>query len=87
MKSAAHGFSTLARLGLATGAGLGMSVLAAIILAVLDLWVTGHGQPSLLRPWIDLPRAGVHLSRGDIGMLLVSCLAGLGTWFAVSGRS
>ena len=87
MKSAVPGVSTFARLGLAIGASLGVAVLAAVVLAVLDLWVTGHGQPSLLRPWVDWPDAGVHLSRGDIVMLLTSCLAGLGTWFAVKGRS
>ena len=79
--------SASVRLGLALGAGFGAAVLAAVALAILDLYVTGHGQPSVLRPWIDWPDAGVHLSRGDVVMYLAACLAGLGTWFAAAGRS
>ena len=75
------------RLGLALGAGFGAAVLAAVALAVLDLYLTGHGHLSVMRPWIDWPEAGVHLSRGDIVMYVAACLAGLGTWFAASGRS
>ena len=83
----ATGRSASVRLGLALGAGFGAAVLAAIALGILDLYVTGHGQPSVLRPWIDWPDAGVHLSRGDVVMYLAACLAGLGTWFAAGGRS
>jgi len=79
--------STPIRLGLALGASFGAAVLAAVGIAVLDLYMTGHGHLSVLRPWIDWPEAGVHLSRGDIVMYVAACLAGLGTWFAVSGRS
>jgi hypothetical protein len=75
------------RFGLALGASVGTAILAAVALAVLDLYLTGHGHLSVLRPWIDWPEAGVHLSRGDIVMYLAACLAGLGTWFAASGRS
>ena len=77
----------LPRLGLALGASFGSAVLAAIVLGILDLYLTGHGRPSVLRPWIDWPEAGVHLSRGDIVMYFVACLTGLGTWFAANGRS
>ena len=83
----AFGRSTPVRVILALGAGFGAAVLAAIVLAILDVYVTGHGHRSVLRPWIEWPAAGVHLSPGDIVMYLAACLAGLGTWFAVSGRS
>jgi hypothetical protein len=83
----APGRSAPLRLGLALGAGVGAAVLAAVVLGILDLYLTGHGQPSVLRPWIDWPAAGVHLSRGDIVMYCAACLAGLGTWFAASGHT
>jgi hypothetical protein len=79
----AIGRSAAVRFGLALGASFGAAVLAAVVLAILDLYVTGQGQPSVMRPWIDWPDAGVHLSRGDIVMYLAACLAGLGTWYAV----
>jgi hypothetical protein len=82
----ATGRSAAVRLGLALAAGFAAAVLAAVALGILDLYVTGHGQPSVLRPWIDWPDAGVHLSRGDVVMYLAACLAGLGTWVA-AGRS
>ena len=75
------------RLGMALGASFCAAVLAAVAIAVLDLYLTGHGHLSVMRPWIDWPEAGVHLSRGDIVMYVAACLAGLGTWFAASGRS
>jgi len=83
----ARGRSGAIRLGLALGASFGAAVLAAVVLAIVDLYVTGHGQPSLMRPWIDWPEAGVHLSRGDIVMYLAACLAGLGAWYAATRRS
>ena len=81
------GRSASVRLGLALGASFLAAILAAVGIAVLDLYLTGHGHLSVMRPWIDWPEAGVHLSRGDIVMYVAACLAGLGTWFAVSGRS
>jgi hypothetical protein len=81
------GRSAPVRLGLALGASFLAAILAAVVLALLDLYLTGHGHLSVMRPWIDWEQAGVHLSRGDLVMYVVACLAGLGTWFAASGRS
>jgi hypothetical protein len=83
----AVGRSATVCLGLALAASLGAAVFAAVVLAILDVYLTGHGHGSMLGPWIDWPEAGVHLSRGDIVMYLAACLAGLGTWFAARGRS
>jgi hypothetical protein len=83
----AVGHSVPIRFGLALGASAGAAVVSAIVLAILDVYVTGQGHLSVLRPWIDWPEAGVHLSLGDVVMYLAACLAGLGTWFASSGRS
>ena len=55
----APGRSIFFRAGLALGVSFGAAVLAAVGLAIVDIYVTGHGQLSLLRPWIDWPEAGV----------------------------
>lgn len=83
----APGGSTILRAGLALGVSFGAAVLAAVALAIFDIYLTGHGQPSVLRPWIEWPEAGVHLSRGDVVMYFAACLAGLGTWFAANRRT
>jgi hypothetical protein len=80
------GRSIFFRAGLALGVSFAAAVLAAIGLAVFDIYVTGHGQPSILRSWIDWPGAGVHVSRGDAVMYFAACFAGLGTWLAVNRR-
>ena len=63
------------------------AVLAAVALAILDLYLTGQGHLSVLRPWIDWPEAGVHLSRGDVILYFAACFAGLGAWFAANRHS
>ena len=70
------GRSQLVLVSIATALGAG--VLAALVLAVVDLYVVGHGGESLSRPWIDWGAAG--LSRADAAMLVASATAGLGTF-------
>jgi hypothetical protein len=48
------------------GAGLVAAVLVAVALAVVDLYLTGHGRPSIRDPWIAWDAAGVHLSVADV---------------------
>ena len=83
----ATGRSIFFRAGLALGVSFSAAVLAAVGLAIVDIYVTGDGQLSILRPWIDWPEAGVHLSRGDVVMYFAACIAGLGTWFLVNRRA
>ncbi|MDH4044227.1 MAG: hypothetical protein OEW06_07200 [Gemmatimonadota bacterium] len=53
---------------------------AAIALAVLDLYLTGHGHPSIARAWIAWPAVGVHLSRADVLVLLAAGGGGFLQW-------
>ena len=70
--------ASLVRVSLVSGTvAFGCAVLAAIALAVMDIYVTGHGQPSLTRPWISWFGA-VELSRADMLMLLAALGGGLG---------
>jgi hypothetical protein len=72
-------------------AGLLAAVAGTVVLAIVDLYLAGHGRGTLGRPWID--RAFVHLSRADAILFGVSSVAaGLGGrlgWSAAgkTGRS
>ena len=54
------------------------SFVTAIALAVVDLYLTGHSRPSLMRPLLERPAIGVRLSAGDIILMLISLGAGAG---------
>ncbi|MEA2624386.1 MAG: hypothetical protein QOD06_431 [Candidatus Binatota bacterium] len=73
-------WSSVGRVAAAAGASFAAAVVAAITLAVTDLYVTGHGHPSLMRAWIDWEAGGVHLSRADVGILAVAMAAGVASW-------
>lgn len=74
--------SILTRAGLVLIVAVVVAVAAAIVIAIIDLYLTGHAQPSLLQPWLTWPHLGVNLSRGDILMYLVALTAGCATWYA-----
>lgn len=73
-------YSWWLRLLLSFGAGLASAVLVAIVIAVIDLYLTGHQLPALNSPLIDWPRMGVHLSLADVIFLLAAVLATAITW-------
>jgi hypothetical protein len=61
-------------------AGFGTAALVAIALAVVDLYLSGHGLLPLGTRWLDWPAAGVHLSRADAVLLGAVLLAVALTW-------
>lgn len=73
-------YSWWLRLLLSFGAGLASAVLVAIVIAVIDLYLTGHQLPALNSPLIDWARMGVHLSLADVIFLLAAVLATAITW-------
>ncbi len=48
------------------GVGVVTAVVVGIALAVVDLYLTGHGWQSIRDPWISWTAAGVHLSVADV---------------------
>ncbi|HEX5575915.1 MAG TPA: hypothetical protein VFX42_08590 [Gemmatimonadales bacterium] len=68
------------RLLVSLGAGVGVAVLAALVLTVVDLYQAGHGEPLLSRPWLGVSELGVHLSRADVVFLLAAVLGAWLTW-------
>jgi H+/Cl- antiporter ClcA len=77
---ARSGRSLWARLLVSLAGGLGAGLLAALVLTLLDLYQSGHGQQPLSRPWLDVAALGVHLSRADV-LFLTAAVVGVGlTW-------
>lgn len=70
----------LVRLGASTVAGFGAALLSALVLALIDLYLTGHRYPSLRREIVSWEPAGVHMSAGDIGVLLATIIAAVIAW-------
>jgi hypothetical protein len=73
------------RLLVSLGAGIGVAVLAALVLTVVDLYQAGHGQPLLSRPWLEVSDLGVHLSRADVVFLIAAVLGAWLTWRGTAG--
>lgn len=70
----------LGRLAISAGAGIGAGIVAAILVTLIDLYVTGHGYGSITGEVITWAPAGVHLSFGDLGMLLTAIAVAGATW-------
>ena len=72
--------NTPARLGTSAAAGIGAAIVSALVVTVIDLYLTGHGYGSITREVLTWAPAGVHLSIGDIGMLVTAIAAAVSTW-------
>lgn len=73
--------SMLVRLGISTAAGMAAAVAAALLVTVLDLYLSGHGHGSVTREVITWAHAGVHLSIADLGMLMTGIVVAFLTWY------
>jgi len=62
------------------GAAFAAAIVAAVGVAVLDLYLTGHGQASITREIVSEPALGVHISLGDIILLVAALAVGSVTW-------
>jgi len=65
----------------AFASGVVAALVTAVVLAIVDLYITGHGGPSLARPWISW---GDHvlLSRADVILWSCALVAAGAGWFA-----
>ena len=52
------------------------TILAAVVLAVVDLYMTGHGGDPIGRPWIEW-FSFVHLSRADVLLYAATLIGGI----------
>ena len=65
-------------------AGFGVGLGCALTLAVIDIYLAGHGRTTLGRPWIDT--FFVHMSRADFIFCFVSLAAALIAGWVTWGR-
>ena len=72
--------ASLRRILFAFAVGMATAVLSAIVIAIIDIYLSGHGDDSLMREYLTWSAAGVHLSIGDIIMLGTALLAAAFTW-------
>ncbi len=72
--------SLVVRLGISASAGIGAAVVAALVITLIDLYVTGHGHGSITREVVTWEPAGVHLSIGDMAMLVAMIVVAASTW-------
>jgi hypothetical protein len=60
--------------------GAAVGVVSALLIATLDIYLSGHGHGGLTREYLTWSAGGVHLSIGDAIMLATAMLAGALTW-------
>ena len=60
--------------GVALLSGAAAGVMTAVVGAIVDIWITGHGGASLMRPWIEVGQV-ISLSRLDAVFLVVVVVA------------
>ena len=74
------------RVLLSFAAGLASAFLVAMVMAGIDLYLTGHGMAPLNAPLLDWPAGGIHLSLADMIFLVAAALAAAITWRRTAGR-
>lgn len=74
------------RLGTSIAAAAATAFVIAIVVAVADIWVTGHGYTSINVERISWRAAGVHLGFGDLIVLGASALAAVAGWYVGGSR-
>lgn len=67
-------------------AGIAAALLLAIALAITDIYLSGHGHPTLSRPWLEIPEWGIFLSRADVILLAGSGIAALAAGVRLAAR-
>ena len=73
------------RVLLSFAAGLASAFVVAMVLAGIDLYLTGHRMAPLNAPLLDWPAGGIHLSLADIIFLVAAALAAAITWRRTAG--
>lgn len=75
VKGSLRGPVLFASLGAGLVAAIGVAVVMAVTLAIVDIGLSGHGRPTLGRPWIT--QGFVRMSRADALMLAASGISAL----------
>lgn len=70
------------RIFLALLVGMAIAVLTAVVITILNIYLSGHGYEGLTQEYLTWSAAVVHLSIGDIVMLGAALLGATLTWKA-----
>ena len=68
------------RLVFALVVGTVTGLISAIVITIIDIYLSGHGNEGLTREYLTWSAASVHLSIGDIIMLSTALLGATLTW-------
>lgn len=68
------------RLAVCVIAAIATTFAVAIVAAIVELYLTGHGYSSVTGEIIHWSAGGVHLSAADIVLLIASIGAAILTW-------
>ena len=68
------------RVALSFAAGRASALVVAILIAIVDLYLSGHGMAPLNAPLLNWAAAGAHLSLADLIFLAAAALAAAITW-------
>jgi len=71
---------TFRRIALTLSVGAATCLVSAIIITIVDIYLSGHGDVGLTLEYFTWSAAGVHLSIGDVIMLATAGLAAVLTW-------
>lgn len=61
-------------------AGVATAFLAAMVLAIIDLYLTGHSRPPLGRPWLSLFGGKIAISRAELLLYLAIAFGAWAGW-------
>ncbi len=75
----------LLRFIMACAGAYGTAVFAAICSAIVEMYLTGHGKPSLDLIRFEYPQLGIALRLVDVAVLAASAAGGIAVWF-ISGQ-
>lgn len=70
----------LIHVGIAAAAGVAAAFVAAVVIAIVELYLAGHGYGSIVKEFVRVPTLGVSLSVGDLVLLLAVVAVSWFTW-------
>jgi hypothetical protein len=76
---------TLVRVAVSFGAAIAAAFVCAVLLAIVNIYLTGHNRPSIINTQLG-SAPGIHLGVGDVILGVVVIAAAAVTWFATAPK-
>lgn len=68
------------RVGITLGVAFSSALVAVVVIAITDIYLSGHSLPTLDTALISVPGIGVQMSREDVLLLSVLVCSLVATW-------